>query len=133
MDFNSFWKKLCTDIGYHFFTGVPNESLKDIFNSLNPDILHFVPAVSDFTAIGLAAGVCLSGYKSSVLCDSDTLLMTKVSIDDFIIKYNIPILFITNSNKDVGLKVFTFDGGLSILDQLNEYMECKELPAILKI
>jgi hypothetical protein len=68
-----------------------------------------------------------------VLCDSDTLLMTKVSIDDFIIKYNIPILFITNSNKDVGLKVFTFDGGLSILDQLNEYMECKELPAILKI
>lgn len=133
MDFNAFWKKLCTDLDYHFFTGVPNESLKDIFNSLNPDVLHFVPAVNDATAVGLAAGVCLSGHKSVALCDVDTLSVVKLYIDNFIIKYNIPILFITNSIECAGLRVFDIEDGLSVLDQVDNYMEYAKLPAVLKI
>jgi sulfopyruvate decarboxylase TPP-binding subunit len=133
MDVNGFWEKLCTDLNYHFFTGVPNESLKDIFNTLNPDFLHFVPTVNDSTAVGLAAGVCLSGYKSVVLCDNDSLLSVKVQINNFVIKHNIPILFITDSVQDVGLKSFDLIDGLSVLDKADAYMECEKLPVTLKI
>jgi len=133
MEVNAFWEKLCIDLNYHFFTGVPNESLKYIFNTLNPDVLHFVPTVNDVAAVGLATGVYLSGYKSAVLCDVDTLAAVKVQMDNFVIKHNIPILFITNSTNSTGLKSFDLACGLSIMDQADEYMVREKLPVILKI
>lgn len=133
MDVNNFWQKLCVDLDYHFFAGVPNESLKDIFNTLNPDVLHFVPTVNDAVAVGLAAGVSLSGYKSVVLCDKDTLSTVRVQITNFVIKHKIPILFITDSIVDIGLRSFNLNDGLSILERIDEYMECEQLPAVLKV
>lgn len=135
MNIDAFWKRLCTDLDYHFFTGVPNDTLKDIFNTLNPDILHFVPAANDSTAVGIATGVVLGGYKSVVLCDLYTLLVAKIQIDNFVVKHKIPILFITSSinNIDAGIKTFNLTEDLSTLTQVDEYIIGEKLPAILII
>lgn len=106
MDVNIFWDTLCNKFGYRFFTGVPNKELSILFNSLNPNILHFVPAVTESIAVSVAAGAALCGDKVAVLCSSDTFELVNIQINDFIIKNKIPILFISpaieslNSIKD---------------------------------
>lgn len=129
MKTKEFWKVVCEELEFRFFTGVPFDDFKRLFNTMDTKFLHFVPAISKSIAIGLASGTYISGIKSVVLIDNTSLKKLKNEIFNFNVKYRIPVLFVTEkSNKDLGLKEFTFDE----ISELNDYMYKDEhLPCVL--
>lgn len=131
MDVLRFWDTLCNTFGYRFFTGVPNTALAPLFNSLDPEILHFVPAVTDSIAVDIAAGVSLCGDKAVVLCGSTTFDMAAVQIVNFVIKNKLPVLFVTASDTTVfGIKEFKLCKDVKVIEQMDKYMS-KQQPAVL--
>lgn len=88
-----FWKHLCEDLNYRFFTGVPFKEATSIYGSMNVDIMHYIPAANEYIAVKLAAGALISGFNSAVLLDSK--LIDKIDLS-FHNKYGLPILFISN-------------------------------------
>lgn len=131
MDVLRFWDILCNTFGYRFFTGVPNVSLAPLFNTLDPEILHFVPAVTDSIAVDIAAGVSLCGDKSVVLCGPTTFDVAKVQIVNFIIKNKLPVLFITALATDFfGIKEFELAKNIEVIEQVDKYI-LKQQPAVL--
>ena len=119
MDILSFWDVLCNTFGYRFFTGVPNTSLAQLFNTLNPELLHFVPAVSDSVAVDMAAGVALCGDKAVVLCSPITFEIAALQIIKFVVKNSLPVLFIIASDPDIDIKKFKLSSGVESLEHVD--------------
>lgn len=133
MDTSFFWKKLCDGLNFRFFVGMPNEDLAFLFNSMDKELLHYIPTVSDTVAVGLAGGVRLSGYKSVVINNAFTFDSAKSQITNFILANSIPILFITNSEYNpFGFKLFEYSSKeTTSLEEVDLYMGESNKPALL--
>lgn len=129
MKTKDFWNLVCKEFDFRFFVGVPFDEFKLLFNSMDAEILHYIPAITDSIAVGVASGVYISGIKSAVLINGHSLEKLKHEIHAFNVKYKVPILFITEkTNRDLGLKEFT----LNELTELTTYMyEEEHLPCVL--
>jgi sulfopyruvate decarboxylase TPP-binding subunit len=128
MEVLDFWDTLCNVCGYRFFTGVPNNLLSNLYNSLNSDILHFVPAVNDTVAINMAAGVSMVGDRAAILCSAVTFAIGNYQINNLIIKKNIPVLLIVPAGITTpGVKVFYEDQVADVC----RYIEEEQKPAAL--
>jgi sulfopyruvate decarboxylase TPP-binding subunit len=127
-----FWNTLCDTFGYRFFSGVPNDSLSVLFNSLNEDVLHFVPAVSDSIAVGVVTGAVMTGQKGAVLCSPQTFSSAVLQIKDFVLLHKIPVLFIgANVENSMGIRKFDFLGELSVVSGVVSYIYEEKVPAVL--
>lgn len=132
MDVVEFWNTLCDVFGYRFFSGVPNNSLSVLFNSLNENVLHFVPAVSDSIAVGVVAGAVMTGQKGAVLCSPQTFSSAVLQIKDFVVLHKIPILFIgAGIENSFGLSVFDFLDDTSVISDVVSYISKEKMPAVL--
>jgi sulfopyruvate decarboxylase TPP-binding subunit len=102
-----FWEYLCEELDYRFFTGVPCKGLKSLYDEMNPDFLHYVPAVNERVAIGMACGASLAGIKSGVLINADNIHVIHDPIVNFVSKYNISFLILaySESNKKLNLGI----------------------------
>jgi hypothetical protein len=88
-----FWNILCNDLDYRFFAGVATSELKPLYKAMNADIMHYVPAVDEITALGIVSGAYIAGYKSGIIIDLKfvpDLCRYLVFNNDF----NIPVLII---------------------------------------
>lgn len=129
----SFWDVLCNTLGYRFFTGVPNASLSALFNSLDASTLHFVPAVNDSVAVGLAAGVCLAGDKAVVLCGPATAELAFFEINKLVIKHGISVFFISSGSfMPSSIKTFMFEGDLAVLSKADSWLVKQRAPVVLE-
>jgi len=118
-----FWDKLCSELGYRFFTGIPIAEFKVLYNTMAIDFMHFIPAVDEVRALGLVSGASLSGVKGAVLMSSRAFDNIKAQMDNFNIKYNIPILFIVEDTYNpLRLEQFEISNDLNILDSLVAYL-----------
>jgi len=89
-----FWKHLCEELDYRYFAGVACKGLKPLYDKMNSKFMHYVPAVNERVAVGLASGVRLAGAKSAVLMSADHLVDVLNLLMSFNKKYEIPALII---------------------------------------
>ena len=101
---------LCEEHNYRFFTGFPCEGLIPIYNAMSSDFMHYIPAVNEQIAVGLANGAFIAGEKSIVLMDARAVMKVDFS---FNIDMYIPIVCIVyGTEKDIdytdAFNVFNF-------------------------
>lgn len=89
-----FWLYLCEDLNYRFFAGVPCVGLKPLYDKMNSKIMHYIPAVKENTALGMANGARLAGVKSCILMDMNKLYNIMDWILSFNLEYKVPILIV---------------------------------------
>ena len=68
-----FWEVVCDKLGYRFFCGVACKGFDPLYKSMDPGKMHYVPAVNERTAFGLATGVSFGGIKSAVFIHNQGL------------------------------------------------------------
>jgi len=99
LEVTEFWRYICEDLGYRFFSGTACGGLKSLYDNMDPMIMHYVPAVNERVALGISTGVAISGDKCGVLMHvknvKDVLNLLK-----FNRSYKLPILFIVYEDED---------------------------------
>ena len=95
-----FWELMCTKLEYRFFSGVPSIGLNPLYNTMDSEIMHYIPAIDESISLGLATGAFLSGYKSAVLISPNKIKYVMTQYKKFNKAFNIPTLFITNDLKE---------------------------------
>ena len=98
MKTKNFWNYLCNDLNYRFFAGKPCIEFKQLYKTMTPEMMHYIPAVNAVNAVGLVSGASLSGHKGAVLLDAYDLYDTLSTINKFNIEYKIPFLLIIYNN-----------------------------------
>lgn len=89
-----FWDYLCGELEYRYFAGVACKGLKPLYDKMNSKFMHYVPAVNERVAVGLASGVRVAGTRSAVLMSADHMLDVLNLLISFNKKYEIPMLII---------------------------------------
>lgn len=94
---SKFWSYLCDELNYRFFTGVACAGFKSIFDAMDSKVMHYVPAINERVALGIATGVSLAGHKSGLLIDANnySYLKEELKFNDI---HKIPVLIIASSS-----------------------------------
>lgn len=131
-----FFKVLCEDLNYRFFSGVACSGLAALFKNMDSSFLHYVPAINEVTALGLVCGASVSGLNSCLIMDMK-FKEDLYSNFKFTIENNIPILIIAYSDNkkedfkfDIPMKVFNTDKDIRALVKK---MEKESSPGLLII
>lgn len=95
-----FWDYLCNELDYRFFTGVPCEGFKPLYDEMNAEFMHYIPAVNARVAMGMVNGARLAGVKSALLIDIDNIYTIYDLLFNFSNIYEIPFLIIAYQSKD---------------------------------
>lgn len=110
--------------GFTFFSGVPCSILKGILKSglADPEI-HYIPAVRENNALGVASGAYLARHKSGILIQNSGLGNIVNALTSFNLIYKIPVLmFITwrgYKRKDAPEHIIMGEKILLLLKELN--------------
>lgn len=130
-----FWEIMCKKLDYNLYLGVPVSGLKLVFDTMSSDKLHYIPTINEAVAVGMASGAYLSGVKSAVIMTTQAFDLLEYSINKFNQLYNTPFLFIVDDDfNPLKLKQFKINKGLSILEEMDNYMHTEEFkPSILVI
>jgi len=94
MKAQDFWKFLCEEMGYRFFAGVPCMGFKTLYGSMSPRFMHYIPAVRENIALGLANGSYLAGTKSAVIMNLDRLYNLLDWLTSFNCEHSVPVLIL---------------------------------------
>ena len=70
MKVKEIWNFLCNDLEIKLFTGTPLIEFKQLFNSMDADIMHYIPSVNEEVAVGLVTGAYLAGVRGAVFMSS---------------------------------------------------------------
>jgi len=121
----NFWNSLCDDFDYRLFIGHPFDELSFLFNSMLPEVLHFVSTINNKIAIDLSNGASFNNKKVCLMLNSETLIKSKNII--------LPMVILTEKVMDFeGLDVFVYEGHKSI-ELLNNNVENNRKPSVLVI
>lgn len=89
-----FWEYLCGELDYRFFSGVVCNGLKPLYDSMNPEFMHYIPAVNEKVALGIINGARLAGVKGAVLMDGKYLNDIITTLELFNLEYKVPAFII---------------------------------------
>jgi sulfopyruvate decarboxylase subunit alpha len=89
-----FWATL-KDRGYLFYAGVPDSTFGSAYGLLldDPDV-HYVPAVREDVALGVASGAYFAGSKGAVVMQNSGLGNIVNPLTSFSLMYCVPVLLI---------------------------------------
>ena len=89
-----FWDAIITR-GYDLFSGVPDSTFGTAFAAVadSPNI-HYVPAVREDMALGVASAAHLVGRRAGVIMQNSGLGNVMNALTSFNILYEIPVLFV---------------------------------------
>jgi hypothetical protein len=125
-----FMDYLCNKLEFRFFSGVPCSELQLLYNEMNSNSMHYIPAVTETIAIGIASGVWVSNIRSCVMMDSKKINSIKPIVDDISVRLEIPTLFIFGGDcKSDYLDITSLNKNYKKqLDDVVNYMDTKKLP-----
>jgi sulfopyruvate decarboxylase subunit alpha len=87
--------QLAFDLGYSFFTGVPDSTLAAVFRILENDPRNlYVVSVREDNAVGLAVGAYLGGKRSLVLMQNSGLGYCLTALTSLACLYRIPLVLV---------------------------------------
>jgi sulfopyruvate decarboxylase TPP-binding subunit len=89
-----FWEYMCNVLDYRFFSGVPVVGFKPLYDNMNKEFMHYVPAVNEQIALSLSTGAYISGFKSAILVDANKINKLDLDINTIL---DVPILIIACS------------------------------------
>ncbi len=95
-----FWDYLCNDLNYRFFAGVPCKGFKPLYDNMNAEFMHYIPAVNERVAAGVVNGAWLAGVRSAILIDINNIYTVYDLLFNFSNIYKIPFLIIAYKSKD---------------------------------
>jgi len=134
-----FWDYLCNELDYRFFSGVPCEGLKPLYDTMNIDFMYYVPAVNENVALGMSSGAQLAGTKSAILIDINNIYSLYNSLFNFNNLYEIPVLIIAYKSKNSKINIDIPNKEMSKtrfkpgLKKFIETMEMEEIPGVFVI
>jgi sulfopyruvate decarboxylase TPP-binding subunit len=134
-----FWDYLCNELDYRFFSGVPCDGLKPLYDTMNIDFMYYVPAVNENVALGMSSGARLAGTKSAILLNIDNIYTIYNHLFNFNIIYKIPVLIIAYKGKDSKINIGMQHKEMSEvrfkpgLNKFIETMEKEEIPGVFVI
>ncbi len=86
---------LVSTLGYDFFTGVPDSTLKAVLKELEDNPRYFyVPSVREDNAVGMAVGAFLGGRRPIVLMQNSGLGHCLNALTSLAFLYRIPLLLL---------------------------------------
>ncbi len=87
--------ELAFTLGYDFFTGVPDSTLKTVLKELEHNPRYFyLPSVREDNAVGLACGAFLGGRSPMVLMQNSGLGHCLNALTSLVSLYRIPLLLV---------------------------------------
>lgn len=87
--------ELASALGYDFFTGVPDSTLKSVFKELEDNPRYFyLPSVREDNAVGLAVGAFLGGRSPIVFMQNSGLGHCINALTSLVSLYRIPLLLV---------------------------------------
>lgn len=81
-----FWKFICEKLNYRFFAGVACKGFDRLYRKMNPEFMHYIPAVTEQAAIGLAMGASITSFKSAALIHENGIFDLIKIYNQFILK-----------------------------------------------
>ena len=134
------WCFLCDKMNYRGFSGVPCIGLKPLYAKMNSGFLHFIPAANENIALGIVAGMNISGIKSGILMRASNFCNIVNYLNLLNDKYKIPVLSILFEDEVIQFKRFTKVSSMYLdydynrkLKKFLERMEKELIPGILVI
>lgn len=91
---------MCNDLDIRFFTGTSNIGMQPLYRQMDPSIMHYIPAVKDDIAIGMASGAVMSGINSCVLIGASKLINITNCLLNFNGSYQVPVLILVYADND---------------------------------
>jgi sulfopyruvate decarboxylase TPP-binding subunit len=128
-----FWEYLCNTLEYRFFAGVPCEGLEKLYNKMDAQKMHYIPAVSEAVAAKMASGVFITGIKSGILID---IASVKELDLEFNFSHNIPLLIVASGdsvNKLGCHSILLSEDFENCLSKVDNYMTSKQKSCVLII
>ena len=98
-----FWNYLCNGLEYRFFSGIPCKGLNFLYDKMNVEFMHYVPAINERIAVNLVNGAYLTGVKGAILLPAE-----KIFTFDFNNKNDLP-LFVITSGETIPRGVYTLE------------------------
>jgi sulfopyruvate decarboxylase TPP-binding subunit len=95
-----FWQYLCEGLNYRFFAGVPHINLKPLYDGMSSEIMHYIPAVRESTALGIVSGAYLAGVKGGIFLYVEEFEDLLKWLRRFNLKNKIPLLIFVYDDKD---------------------------------
>jgi len=122
---------LCNELEFRFFSGVPCVELQLLYNEMNSNMMHYIPAVTETIAVGISSGVWIANTKSCVLMNSQKIDSVKSILVDVNFKLKIPILFILGGTfkADWLYTVSLHKNYKKQLKEVMDYMSNEKLPS----
>jgi sulfopyruvate decarboxylase TPP-binding subunit len=115
-----FLEYLCENLDFRFFAGVPSKGLNCIYDAMNANIMHYIPAMDEKIAFNLSAGAFVSGYRAAVLIDSENIEELEFYYNKFNLGLTINLLIIVYENTKTKFNRYNFKGNF---DSFNEFVE----------
>jgi len=129
-----FWNTLCLNFKYNFFTGVPFNEFRLLFNTMKSEFLHYIPTTNEVSALGVSTGYSMGGYKSVLVIKSDRFTLIKDQFEKINVIHELPILIVTDSLfNPLELKQFKLSNGLESIKEADDYISSSRKSAILII
>jgi hypothetical protein len=135
-----FWQFLCNEMEYRGFSGVSCNGLKPLYAKMDSEFLHFIPATNENIALGIVAGMNISGIKSGILMRTSNFCNIVNYLNLLNDKYKIPVLLILFEDEVIQFKRFTKVLSMYLdhnynrkLKKFLEKMEKESVPGILVI
>lgn len=142
MKAKDFWNVLCEEMNYRFFCGDACLDIIELYKKMDPDFMHYVPSVGEYSSLGLVNGVHYSGIKGGII----TKLSYISNIFNVLVSYNkknkIPVLIIvckdtaltqvTSFCETNGFPMMKFKSGKTI-KSICSRIEDKKVPGVLII
>lgn len=96
-----FWNYVCNELNYRFFAGIPSMYFDFLYDTMSSDIMHYIPAVNEETAIAMVIGVEFTGFKGVVIANNN--LFYFLNIIKFLNDYDLSLLCMAPYYEDTEL------------------------------
>jgi hypothetical protein len=133
-----FWKYLCEELDYRFFSGVVCPALAPLYDKMDSGLMHYVPAVNERIGLGLVSGAYMAGFNGGLLIDM-CFAYDLTSFIQFNILNRIPLLVIGSGSEDSFLtydfpsEFICNDSFKTKLNQLVKKSQKEKIPGLLVI